>query len=79
MSSNIEETLIEKVKALPSEKQNRVLRYVESLEQSEEQPRKSIWEEIREITADVPDQVWERLPRDGSEQHDHYLYGAPKR
>lgn len=79
MSSNIQETLIEKVKALPSDKQKKVLRYVESLEPGQEQPLKSLWDEIREITADVPEEVWERLPRDGSEQHDHYLYGTPKK
>ncbi len=79
MSSNTQETLIEKVKALPAEKQKKVLLYVELMEQSKEQPRKSIWEDIREIAADVPDEVWERLPRDGAEQHDHYLYGSPKK
>ncbi len=27
----------------------------------------------------VPAEVWERLPEDGSIQHDHYIYGTPKR
>ncbi len=27
----------------------------------------------------VPDEVFERLPEDGASEHDHYLYGAPKR
>ena len=40
---------------------------------------KPIWEEILELTADVPDEEFERLPTDGAEQHDHYLYGTPKR
>jgi hypothetical protein len=52
---------------------------VERLEQMPEQPEKTIWEEIREISADVPDEVWERLPRDGAVNVDHYLYGAPKK
>lgn len=40
---------------------------------------KPIWEEILELTADVPDEEWDKLPTDLAEQHDHYLYGTPKR
>lgn len=28
---------------------------------------------------DVPEEVWERMPTDGASEHDHYLYGWPKR
>jgi len=49
------------------------------LKKSEQQSDRTIWEEIREISADVPDEVWEQLPRDGSVNVDHYLYGAPKK
>ena len=38
-----------------------------------------IWEEIAEITASIPDEEWAKLPVDGAEQHDHYIYGTPKR
>jgi hypothetical protein len=27
----------------------------------------------------MPDEVFDRIPADGSEQLDHYLYGSPKR
>ena len=27
----------------------------------------------------LPDAVFEHLPEDGASEHDHYLYGAPKR
>jgi Arc/MetJ-type ribon-helix-helix transcriptional regulator len=40
---------------------------------------KPIWEEILELTAAVPDEEWDKLPVDGAEQHDHYIYGTPKR
>ena len=40
---------------------------------------KPIWEEILELTADVPDEEWDKLPTDLAEQHDHYIYGTPKR
>jgi Arc/MetJ-type ribon-helix-helix transcriptional regulator len=43
------------------------------------QTSKPIWEEILELTADVPDAEWERLPPDLAEQHDHHIYGTPKR
>ena len=43
------------------------------------QAHKPIWEEILELTADFPDKEFERLPVDGAEQHDHYIYGIPKR
>src|SRR4051794_11017518 len=42
-------------------------------------PHKPIWEEIEEISAGVPDEEFLKLPVDGAEQHDHYLYGTPKR
>jgi putative addiction module CopG family antidote len=40
---------------------------------------KPIWEEIDEITKGVPDEEWAKMPTDGAEQHDHYIYGTPKR
>jgi Arc/MetJ-type ribon-helix-helix transcriptional regulator len=40
---------------------------------------KPIWEEILELTADVADEEFDKLPVDGAEQHDHYIYGTPKR
>jgi len=40
---------------------------------------KPIWEEIQEITAGIPDEEFLKLPVDGAEQHDHCIYGTPKR
>lgn len=34
---------------------------------------------IREIWADLPDDARAKLPADGASQHDHYIYGVPKR
>ncbi len=73
--SAVEEEIIERVHALPADRQEEVLRFVESLTPS----RKPLLEEIREIYQDIPDAEWEKLPRDGSENLDHYLYGAPKK
>lgn len=34
---------------------------------------------LREIWANIPDEVRAKLPTDGADQHDHYIYGTPKR
>lgn len=33
---------------------------------------------VEEISAQVPREEWEKLPKDLSKNVDHYLYGAPK-
>ena len=33
---------------------------------------------VEEISAQVPPEEWEKLPKDLSKNIDHYLYGAPK-
>ena len=38
-----------------------------------------ISEVIADIMADVPREVLTQLPKDGASQHDHYIYGWPKR
>jgi Arc/MetJ-type ribon-helix-helix transcriptional regulator len=43
------------------------------------QEPKPIWDEALELTADVPAPEWDKLPRDLAEQHDHYIYGTPRR
>jgi Arc/MetJ-type ribon-helix-helix transcriptional regulator len=41
--------------------------------------RKPVWERIQERTASVPGEEWDKVPADLAEQHDHYIYGTPKR
>jgi hypothetical protein len=38
-----------------------------------------IWEIIEEIGAAVPSGEWDKVPRDGAVNLDHYLYGHPKK
>ena len=45
---------------------------------NEGQPTRPFWEEILEISAAVPRQEWDKLPKDLSKNLDHYLYGSPK-
>jgi predicted DNA-binding protein len=41
--------------------------------------KKHIWEVAAELVAEIPEEDLARLPVDGAAQHDHYLYGTPKR
>jgi len=41
--------------------------------------RRPLAARIREIWAGMPEEVRAKLPADGSDQHDHYIYGVPKR
>ncbi len=40
---------------------------------------KPILEEIQQLTENIPDDEFLKLPIDGAEQLDHYVYGLPKR
>jgi len=84
MAANLENTIQEKIKALPPEKQQRVLSMVEEMLSEKEVTQERVavrplWEIAEEISAQVPIEEWEKLPADGAEQHDHYLYGSPKK
>lgn len=83
MSANLEQAILEKIQALPGDKQREVLALVDEMlkQRQESQPRESrpIWEIIVELSSQIPLEEWAKLPADGAEQHDHYLYGSPKR
>ena len=44
-----------------------------------DQRTKPLWEIADDLLKDVPQEVLDRLPTDGAAQHDHYIYGTPKR
>ena len=83
MSTEVVQTIFEKVCALPQSKQAEVLEFVERLAAQEEasppSQERPIWEVIAEISSEVPEEEWAKLPSDGSLNVDHYLYGAPKK
>jgi hypothetical protein len=66
----------ERVKGLSLEKQKEILHQIEVIE-NEHPP--TIWQKIRARAERIPDEVWKEMPADGSEQHDHYLNGTPKK
>jgi hypothetical protein len=85
MAANLEDQLIDKVRALPPNKQQEALRLLDTLagDVSGEPNgtagnRRPIWEVVDEINAGLPAGTWENVPTDGSINLDHYLYGAPK-
>lgn len=51
------------------------------MDRTQEEPlHKSIFETIVEgMERDIPEDEWQKLPVDGAEEHDHYLYGSPKK
>jgi predicted transcriptional regulator len=44
-----------------------------------EETAKPVWELFEDASRDIPDEELDRLPMDGSLQHDHYIYGTSKR
>ncbi|HMF74062.1 MAG TPA: hypothetical protein VK604_00225 [Bryobacteraceae bacterium] len=44
-----------------------------------DQPRRHISEIIRENMSKVPTEIMATMPKDGASEHDHYIYGLPKR
>ena len=41
--------------------------------------RTPIWDAFIEASLEIPDEELDLLPTDGATQHDHYIYGTPKR
>jgi plasmid stability protein len=52
---------------------------LQTLESAGKTDNRHISEIIAEIMAGVPPEEFAKLPKDGSREHDHYLYGHPKR
>jgi len=40
---------------------------------------KPLWKLLAQMAEALPPEVLEKLPPDGAEEHDHYVYGTPKR
>lgn len=75
MQTDVVEKISSKVKRLSADQQEKVLEFVEEFEPS----RHTLWEMVKDKVERIPKDVLEKLPTDGSENHDHYLYGTPKK
>lgn len=73
MSSSIITKVVEEMSDLPDDLQQQVLKFVETLRQQHLQPSTNAWDVLEALTGTV------EAPTDWSEEHDHYLYGTPKR
>ncbi len=73
MSKPIITQIVEQVNDLPDDLQQQVLTFVLSLRQKHVQTPDSAWDVLESLTGTV------EAPADWSAEHDHYLYGAPKR
>ena len=86
MAANLEDEMIDKVRALPPNKQQEALRLLDNLATGASADangtgvdRRPIWEIVEEINAGLPADTWDSVPTDGSINLDHYLCGAPNR
>lgn len=73
MSHAIITQIIEQVNDLPDDLQQQVLTFIASLRQEHSQAAGNAWDVLESLTGTV------EAPADWSTEHDHYLYGTPKR
>jgi hypothetical protein len=76
MANDLAQIVAEKMQVLPLEEQQKVVEFVDLLSNPKKQ---TLLEKLAVISSRVPDEVWEKVPADGAENIDHYLYGLPKR
>ena len=74
-----ERTVVERLLGRPlgSDETIEVVTSVRPAERRHDQ--RPIWDVITERMNAVPPEVLDLLPTDGASEHDHYLYGSPKR
>jgi hypothetical protein len=73
MSSPIITKVIEEMNDLPNDLQQQVLKFVVTLRQQHLHTSENAWDVLESLTGTV------EAPADWSAEHDHYLYGTPKR
>lgn len=57
----------------------RKLTEVKTMEAKTENSSATIWEKIQARVQSVPQSELAKVPSDAAAQHDHYLYGTPKK
>jgi GTP cyclohydrolase I len=76
MANDLAQIVAEKMQALPIEEQQKVVEFVQTLGKEK---RKSLLEKIPDRVSKLSDETLEKLPIDGAENLDHYLYCSPKK
>jgi hypothetical protein len=73
MSNSIITKVVGEMNKLPDDLQQQVLEFVETLRQQHIETSGNAWDILESLTGTV------EAPADWSAEHDHYLYGTPKR
>jgi hypothetical protein len=73
MDNQIITKVIEEMNDLPNDLQQEVLKFIVALRQQHLQSPNDAWDVLASLTGTV------EAPIDWSAEHDHYLYGTPKR
>ncbi|WP_017298492.1 hypothetical protein [Nodosilinea nodulosa] len=73
MIAEIITQVIEEMNDLPDDLQQQVLQFIETLWQQHLQTPGNAWDVLESLTGTV------EAPADWSAEHDHYIYGTPKR
>jgi hypothetical protein len=73
MSNPIITQIVEQVNDLPDGLQQQVLTFISTLREEHLQKSGNTWDVLDSLTGTV------EAPADWSAEHDHYLYGTPKR
>jgi len=80
MSVNLQNSIQEQVQVLSDDEMRQVLTLVNGLrdvkKSDQTKPISAIFEDL---SSEPSLAEWSELPSDGAENHDHYLYGAPKK
>ncbi len=87
MTPNILQEVFNTVRGLSEKQQREVLEYARKISASagetnaeETKPEKREFiQKIEELMSRLPKDAFKGYPTDGSLNHDHYLYGSPKR
>ena len=80
MSTDLQHTIQEQIRVLSEDEMRRVLNFVKNLRKEKNAPQaKPISAIFEDLSREVSLEEWSELPSDGAENHDHYLYGAPKK
>ena len=73
MSQSIVTQIVEQIHDLPDPLQQQVLTFVLNLRQQPQNPEANAWDILEALTGTI------EAPTDWSSEHDHYLYGTPKK
>ena len=80
MSTHLQHALEEQIRVLSEDEMRLVLSFVSNLRKEKGASRaKPISAIFEDLSSELPLGEWRELPSDGAENHDHYLYGAPKK